>query len=248
LIWMLSFKCFGMLTFDINNYTQSIKGYAQGAKSFGQQIKQLEEMKQQTEHFALHTKQLVAQAKMQKDNLAPLKVNNIKKIYSQMGQMNVTLQEGKRGMARFQNLDNRYREMFGVAGSDPLPSEEENHAMQQHLKRNLETNRRAMDSLKVLNTYEVDQKTLENIDSQSFKAMGQMQALQSSNQLASMQVKELQELKMIMAQNLEMRTAALSEENTQRVIAHKRREEQMAKPLKITKAIKLPNLKGGKYK
>lgn len=231
---------YGLLTFDAQNY-------AQGVKNFTNQLKQINELKQQTQHFAAQTKLMVEQAVAQKENIKGLSKNNILDMYKQMDGIDAALSNSKKTIGKFEELDSRYRKIFGASKAEPLPSQQENFDMRAHLERSMETNKRARDSLKVLESYEKDKKRLKDVESQSFQAGGHMQAIQSTNQLAALQVKELQELKILMSQNLETRLAAVSEENAARVVAYQRHQEEMAKPIKLTKAIKLPNLKGGKY-
>lgn len=140
-------------------------------------------------------------------------------------------------------LDKRYGGIFTGKDVKQLPDAEQNFLMRQHLKQNIDTNKRAMNALKVLQTQEQEQQQTQKLVDSSQNAAGQMQALQSSNQLAAMQIKQLQDLKVLMSQDLEQRTAAVAEENTARVIAKQRFEVEMAKPKTPYRNIKLPKLK-----
>ena len=117
--------------------------------------------------------------------------------------------------------------------------------MQQHLKQSIASNKRAINSLKILKSQQQDQKKTQELVNSSQQAAGQMQAMQSANQLAAIQIKQLQDLKILMAQDLEQRSAAVAEENTAKVIAHQRFQREMAKPYSKYRGIKLPNLKKG---
>lgn len=233
---LISNPAFAMLTFDAQNFAQSIKNY-------GQQIKQMQELKQQTEHHVLQSRQLLEQSKMQKNNLKKLNFNNIKDMYNNLNNIQSTLSQSKNNLSRLQEIDNRNRDLFNQANAKPLPSAEENRLLNQHLRQNMETNKRAMNALKVLDSYEQDKKRTNDLVLQSQNSSGQMQAMQSSNQLAAIQIKELQELKLLMAESLESRVAAVAEENTATVLAEQKFRTQMAKKPRTGKIVTLPKLK-----
>jgi type IV secretion system protein TrbJ len=233
---LYSANSFAMLTFDAQNFSQNIKMY-------GQHLKSLQELKQQTEYQIAQYRSLSQQLMIQKDNMKHLKLNTIKDLYNTYNETKYSLDQIKSITDTLHDLDQRYGDIFGKAEANPLPDREQNFLMQQHLKQSIASNKRAINSLKILTSQRQEQQKTQDLVNSSQQAAGQMQAMQSANQLAAMQIKQLQDLKTLMAYDLEQRSAAVAEENTARVIAHQRFQQEMAKPCSKYRGIKLPNLK-----
>lgn len=227
---------FAMVTFDAQNFAQNIKNY-------GEQLKSLQQLKQQTEYQIAEYKAISQQLKIQQANLKHLDINSVKDLYNTYNETKNTLDNVTSITDTLSDLDRRYGDFFGRADANPLPDEEQNFLMRQHLKQNIASNKRAINSLKILESHKEDQRKTQDLVNQSQRAAGQMQAMQSANQLAAMQIKQLQDLKMLMAQDLEQRSAAVAEENTAKVIAHQRFQQEMAKPCSKYRNITLPKLK-----
>ena len=218
---LISGNAWGMITFDAENFRQNVQNYRTHLES-------LHQLKQQIEY--------------QKDNMQKLNVNTVKDLYNNTQKIKGTL-DGISGVHdTLIDLDKRYGGVF-TKDAKQLPDDEQNFLMRQHLKQNIATNKRSMNALKILQSQQQDQQKTQELINKSQAAAGQMQALQSSNQLAAIQIKQLQDLKLLMSQDLEQRTAAVAEENTARVIAHQRFQAEMAKPKTSYRNIKLPKLK-----
>jgi len=226
----------GMLTFDAQNFSQNIKMY-------GQHLKSLKELKQQTEYQISQYNALVEQVKLQTANTKRLNLNTMKDLYNNYNETKDSLDQINSITDTLSDLDRRYGDIFGKADANRLPDAEQNFLMQQHLKQSIASNKRAINSLKILKSQQQDQKKTQDLVNSSQQAAGQMQALQSANQLAAIQIKQLQDLKTLMAHDLEQRSAAVAEENTAKVISHQRFQQEMNKPYSKYRGIKLPNLK-----
>ena len=225
-----------MVTFDPHNFVQNVKMY-------GEHLKSLQELKQQTEYQISQYRAIAQQLKLQKDNAKHLNLNTVKDLYNTYNETKDTLDQTKGITDTLSDLDQRYGDIFGKADANRLPDAEQNFLMQQHLKQSIASNKRAINSLKILKSQQQDQKKTQDLVNSSQQAAGQMQALQSANQLAAIQIKQLQDLKTLMSHDLEQRSAAVAEENTAKVIAHQRFQQEMAKPYSKYRGITLPNLK-----
>lgn len=235
-VLLYSSSSFAMLTFDAQNFSQNVKMY-------GEHLKSLQELKQQTEYQISQYRALSQQLMMQKDNMKHLNLNTMKDLYNTYNETKDSLDQIKGITETLSDLDQRYGDIFGKADANRLPDAEQNFLMQQHLKQSIASNKRAINSLKILKSQQQDQRKTQDLVNSSQQAAGQMQAMQSANQLAAIQIKQLQDLKTLMAHDLEQRSAAVAEENTARVIAHQRFQQEMAKPHSKYRGIKLPNLK-----
>ncbi len=235
-ILLFSATSHAMLTFDAQNFAQNMKIYAE-------QLKSLQQLKQLTEYQLAEYKAIAQQLKMQQNNMKHLNINMVKDLYNTYNQAKSTLDNIASITDTLSDLDQRYGDFFGQANAKTLPDEEQNFLMRQHLKQNIASNKRAINALKILKSQQQEQQKTQELINQSQQAAGQMQALQSANQLAAIQIKELQDLKMLLAQDLEQRSAAIAEENTAQVIAHQRFQQSIAKPMAKYNGIKLPNLK-----
>ena len=225
-----------MVTFDAQNFAQNVKIY-------GEHLKSLQELKQQTQYQISQYRTLSQQLMLQKDNIKHLDLNTVKDLYNTYNETKDSLDQINSITDTLSDLDQRYGDFFGQANAKTLPDEEQNFLMRQHLKQNIASNKRAINALKILKSQQQEQQKTQELINQSQQAAGQMQALQSANQLAAIQIKELQDLKMLLAQDLEQRSAAIAEVNTAQVIAHQRFQQSIAKPMAKYNGIKLPNLK-----
>lgn len=235
-MWLYWGNSLAIITFDPQNFAQSVKIY-------GEHIKNLQELKQQTQYQISQYKSLTQQLMLQKNNMKNLSINTIKDLYNTYNETKDTLDQISGITDTLSDLDQRYGNFFTKANANSLPDQEQNFLMQQHLKQNIASNKRAINSLKILKSQQQEQKKTQDLVNSSQQAAGQMQALQSANQLAAIQIKQLQDLKTLMAHDLEQRSAAVAEENTARVIAHQRLQQELAKPRSNYRGINLPRLK-----
>lgn len=235
-ILLYSASSFAMLTFDPQNFAQNVKMY-------GGHLKSLQELKQQTEYQISQYKALAQQLMLQKNNMKNLSINTVKDLYNTYNETKDTLDQINSITDTLSDLDQRYGDIFGKIDANRLPDQEQNFLMRQHIKQNIASNKRAINSLKILKSQRQEQNKTQDLVNGSQQAVGQMQAIQSANQLAAIQIKQLQDLKTFMAHDLEQRSAAVAEENTARVIAHQRLQQELAKPRSNYRGINLPRLK-----
>lgn len=214
---------FAMLTFDSQNFAQNIKNYQE-------QLNNLQELKQQTEYHIAQYKALYEQLKLQQINMQKLNINVITELYNNYQELQSTLTNG---LADLTNLE--------VKGTG-VPKEQQKQLMKQHLQQNIDANKRAINALKILKLH-TESRTTQDLVNRSQQAAGQMQALQVSNQLLATQIKQLQDLKILMSHSLEQRSAQLAEENTARQLAYYNFIEETQSKDRQYQAIELPKLK-----
>ena len=234
-IMLFSSNSIAMLTFDSQNFAQNMKIYAE-------QLNSLNQLKQQTEYHIAEYKAIAQQLKLQQNNMQHLNSNMLTDLYNTYNEISNTLNHIASITDLLSDLDRRYGDFFNTTNK-PLPDEAQNLVIEQQLKQNIASNRRAINALKILKSQQQEQEKTEQLIKCSQQATGHMQAMQAANQLAAMQIKQLQDLKILIAQDLELRTAAVFEQNTAKVIAQQRFKQEMAKPMPQYKTIKLPNLK-----
>ena len=232
---LFSSSSFAMLTFDVQNFEQNIKIYREHLNSLNQ-------LKQQTEYHIAEYKAIAQQLKLQQNNMQHLNINMLTDLYNTYNETRNTLDHIASITDLLSDLDRRYGDFFNTTNK-PLPDEAQNLLIEQQLKQNIASNRRAINALKILKSQQQEQQKAQELIKCSQQAAGQLQALQAANQLAAIQIKQLQDLKILIAEDLELRTAAVFEQNIAKVIAQQRFKQEMAKPMPQYKTIKLPNLK-----
>lgn len=217
---------FSVPTFDAQNFAQNLKNYQQ-------QLNNLQELKQQTKYHIEQYKALYEQLKFQQINMQKLNINVITELYNNYQELQSTLANVANGLDKLSNLE--------VKGTG-LAKEQQKLLMQQHLQQNIDANKRAINALKILKVH-TESRATQNLVNHSQQAAGQMQALQVTNQLLATQIKQLQDLKILMSHDLEQRSSQLAEENTVRQLANYNFIEETQSKEKQYKAIELPKLK-----
>lgn len=239
-IFLWSTNIFAIIDpFSKANYLQNIQNGLAMAR-------QLREAKEQVSKMAENIRVAKNQLEQGRKNLKGLDLKKLSALKNSLKEMRKKVKGVHNLHKQLADLDKDYNTNFVAPGGQLSPSEEDNLRTEQQIKKTLAANQKSIDSLSVLETYATDVDQVNEVLNNSNSASGAIQAAQSTNQMLALMAKNEQEMKLVLARDLEQRTLAMSQEQLNKNVSWhegKRFFNDQNRKVKSRRLKKLPDLK-----
>ncbi len=214
LVLILSFTASAFTVFDGANFIQNtltairnLQGNINEARQVANQIQSIRNELEALQNDAR--------------NLKKLDWNTLSSLENLLYRMGDTYAQTSRTFGDLEQMGNKYEEVFGKYDVERFaPDEDYFGNVNERLEAGYNASRDAIESLRVLRSYEEDLQNTNDLVARSQAAEGSLQAIQAQNQLTGQLVHEFKKLELLTAQGVKQHAVAASDENMKRAQGH----------------------------